>query len=136
MMRYARGNKTLSDTEYWDWPRVVLNMNVVVLQRDLLKERRDHIRSEPTSLMGGVEELLGIRKQIQIIDSRWVNIRWKGEIDLRCRPLIAIDEWRKNDRWGTHYRRSGTMEWKRATWPVANSRKCRIYYPKNDPGNG
>ena len=51
MMRYARGSKTLSDTEYWDSPRVVLNVNVVALQRDVLKERRDHIRSEPTLLV-------------------------------------------------------------------------------------
>ena len=94
MMRYARGSKTLSDTEYWDSPRVVLNMNVVALQRDVLKGRRDHIRSDTTLLMGRGGELLEIRKQIRIIDSKWSSTRWKEDIDSRCRPLITSDEWR------------------------------------------
>ena len=52
----------MSDTEYCDSPRVVLNVNVVALQRDVLKERRDHIRSDTTLLMERGEELLEIRK--------------------------------------------------------------------------
>ena len=70
-------------------------MNVVALQRDVLKERRDHIRSEHTLSMERGEDLLEIRKQMQIVDSKWMSIRWKEEIDLRCRPSIASDERRR-----------------------------------------
>ena len=39
MMRYARGSKTLPETEYWGKQRIVLNINLVALQRDVLKGR-------------------------------------------------------------------------------------------------
>ena len=60
MMRYVRGSRLSPDTKYWELPRVVMSMNVVALQRDVLKERRDHIRPGPTLLMGSPEELLEI----------------------------------------------------------------------------
>ena len=52
MMRYARGSRMATETEYWNAPRFMPNMNVVSLQRDVIRERRDHIRSDHTLLMG------------------------------------------------------------------------------------
>ena len=86
----------MTDTEYWDAPRVMLNMNVAALQRDVLKGRRDQIRWDRTLLMERSGELLEIRKRIQIIDNnKWMGTRWKEGVDLKSRPLIASDEWRK-----------------------------------------
>ena len=45
--------------------------------------------------MGRSEELMEIRKKIQLIDNKWMSTRFKEEVDLESRPLITIDEWRK-----------------------------------------
>ena len=85
----------MSETEFRGRPRVVMNMNVVASQRDVLGERRDHIRSDSSLSLERGEELIEIRKHIQIIDNRWVGNRVEVSIALRCRPLITSDEWRK-----------------------------------------
>ena len=92
MMRYASGSKGLPDTEDWDLPRVVMSMKVVYLQRDVLEERQDHIRSDHTLLMERGAELLEMRKQIRIIDGGRVIIWWKEGVGSRCRHLITSDE--------------------------------------------
>ena len=43
----------------------------------------------------GEEELSEVRKQIQIVDSKWSRCRLRGKIDVRQRPLISSGEWRK-----------------------------------------
>ena len=48
MMRYARESRLVPGTGYWASQRVALNVNLVALQRDVLKERRDRIMSDPT----------------------------------------------------------------------------------------
>ena len=46
-------------------------------------------------MMERSDEVLEIQKQIQIIDKKWMSTRWKEEVDLKSRPLIASDEWGK-----------------------------------------
>ena len=92
MMRYARGYKRV-ETEFWESPRIKLFLNVVALQRDVLKERREVIRWDPQLMRDCKGELLEIRKQIQIIDVKWMGTRYREEVDVNSRPLISIDEW-------------------------------------------
>ena len=91
----CEGGRISTDTKYWDAPRVKLSLNLVALQRDVLKQRRDKIRWGPILFMGRSEELLEIRKRIQIIDNKWMSTRFKEDIDLRSLPLITSDEWGK-----------------------------------------
>ena len=36
-----------------------------------------------------------IRKQLQMLDSRWSRCRVRGQVNVNQRPLITADEWRK-----------------------------------------
>ena len=94
MMRYARGSRLVQGA-YWATQKVALDMNLVALQRDVLKERRDRLKSDPTLTHDRKEELMEIRKQIQIIDCKWSRSRQRDDLDVRKRPLITSDEWRK-----------------------------------------
>ena len=47
MMRYASGSKLVPGTWYWASQKIVLNVNLANLQRDVLEEGRDRIRSDP-----------------------------------------------------------------------------------------
>ena len=91
----CEGGRIATDTEYWEAPRVKLSLNVVALQRDVLKQRRDQIRGDPILFMERSGELLGVRKQIQFIGNKRMSTRWKEEEDLKSRPSIKSDEWRK-----------------------------------------
>ena len=61
MMRYARGYKQVA-TEFWEATRIKLFLNVVALQRDVLKERREKIRWDPQLMRDRSGELIEIRK--------------------------------------------------------------------------
>ena len=74
-MRYARGSRLVPYTGYWASQKIVLCLNVVALQRDVLKERRDRIKADPTLPKERKEELIEIRTQIQIIGSKWSRCR-------------------------------------------------------------
>ena len=59
-----------------------------------------------------------IRTQIQIIDSKWSSCRQRTQIDVRQRPLITSDEWRKlrvaktiEDDWGLWNEKGPTEQW-------------------------
>ena len=82
------------DTECWEAPRAKISLNVVALRREVLKERREQIRWDPTLMLERSGELLEIRKQIQIVDRKRMSSRWEEEVDLTSRPLITSDEWR------------------------------------------
>ena len=93
-------------------------MYFVALQRDVLEERRDHIRSGPELLLGKGEEMIELRKKIQIFDNRWVRNRVKDSIDLRRIPLITSDEWGRMvvgglipDSWGRWDEREPNGQW-------------------------
>ena len=47
MMRYTRGSREIPDNGHWNPKKIVLRLDLVALQRDVLKERRDRIRFEP-----------------------------------------------------------------------------------------
>ena len=94
-MRYARGSKLVPETGYWTSQKIVVGVNLVALQRDVLKERRERIKANPTLVNERSEELSEIRAQIQILDSKWSRCRQREDIDARQRPLISSDEWRK-----------------------------------------
>ena len=64
-------------------------------ERCTKRERRDRIRSDPALEKEREEELIEIRTQIQIIDSKWSRCRQRAKLDVRQRPLITNDEWRK-----------------------------------------
>merc|ERR1712112_568159 len=71
MMRYVMGGVSVPNTGYWNSEKVVLKINVVAMQRDVLKERRSRIIYDPIMLEERREELMEIRKQLQMLDSRW-----------------------------------------------------------------
>ena len=95
MMRYTRGSREIPDNGYWNPKKIVLRLDLVALQRDVLKEGMVQIRFEPGVEKEREEELSEIRTQIQIIDSKWSRCRLRGQLDVRQRPLISSDEWRK-----------------------------------------
>ena len=82
MMRYARGSRLVPGT-YWASQRVVLNINLVALQIDVLKGRRGRIKSDPTLVNERRDEVMGIRKQVQILDSKWSSSRQREDLDVR-----------------------------------------------------
>merc|ERR1712112_641034 len=95
MMRYVRGSVPVPHNGYWNSEKVVLKMNVVALQRDVLKERRSRIVLDPILLEERSEELEDIRKQLQMLDSRWSRCRVRKQVNVNQRPLITGGEWRK-----------------------------------------
>ena len=95
VVRYGRGSRILEETGSWGAPRVLLNMNVLALQRDVLKGDEIISYRTPRCLWKEAANYLRFEKQIQIIDSKCVGTRWREDVDLRCRPLITSDEWRK-----------------------------------------
>ena len=64
-------------------------------ERDVLKERRSRIIFDPILLEERRDELKDIRKQLQMLDSRWSRCRVRGQVNVNQRPLITGDEWRK-----------------------------------------
>ena len=82
-MRYARGSKLMPDTGHWNSQKIVLNVNLVALQRDVLKGRRDGIKEDPTLMRDRSEELSEIRTLIQIVESKWSMCRQRENIDVR-----------------------------------------------------
>ena len=69
-------------------------------------------------MKGRSEELKEIRSQIQILDSKWSRCRQRDKIDVRQRPLISSDEWRKlivtktiEDDWGIWNKKESNEQW-------------------------
>ena len=97
MMRYVMGNVSVPNTGFWNTEKVVLKLNIAALQRDVLKDRRDRIIFDPSMLGGKREELVEIRKQLQMVDSQRSWCRVREQINVNQRPLITGDEWGKTD---------------------------------------
>ena len=95
MMRYVMGNVSVPNTGFWNSEKVVLKIHLVALQRDVLTERRDRIRFDPSKMEEKSEELMEIRMQLQMVDSQWSKCRVRGRINVKQRPLITANEWRK-----------------------------------------
>merc|ERR1712112_711444 len=95
MMRYVMGSVPLPHNGYWNSEKVILKANVLALQRDVLKERRSRIVLDPILLEERSEELKDIRKQLQMLDSRWGRCRVRKQVNVNQRPLITGDVWRK-----------------------------------------
>merc|ERR1712112_38884 len=58
MMRYVMGSVPVPHNGYWNSEKVILKMNVVALQRDVLKERRSRIILDPMLLEESTIRLL------------------------------------------------------------------------------
>merc|ERR1712114_129391 len=118
MMRYVMGSVPVPHNAHWNSEKVILKMNVVALQRDVLKERRSRIVLDPILLEERSEELKEIRKQLQMLDSRWSRCRVRKQVNVNQRPLITGDEWRKliftktiEDDWDLWNEKESSEQW-------------------------
>ena len=79
---------------------------MVEVQRDVLKSRRGIIKKDDQLFRSRADELADVRRQLDVIDTRWARTRWRDEIDINTRPMVTGVEWSalvardKNLDWG------------------------------------
>ena len=93
MMRYVRGWEQVFLGGEWEPAKAKLRLNMVELQRDILKTRREDIKRDDQLFRERSEELEDVRRQISMIDRHWTRVRWTEDIVKRMSPLVTGLEW-------------------------------------------
>ena len=75
MMRYVRGWGQIYLGNEREPAKAKLRLNMVELQRDILKTRREDIKRDDQLFRDRPGELEDVRRQISIIDRKWARVR-------------------------------------------------------------
>ena len=100
MVRYVLGFEAVYLGGGYEPPKAKLRLNTVELQRDILKTRREDIKKDDQLFRDRAGELEDVRRQIEVIDKEWTRRRWKDEINMNLKPLVAGMEWSALNRLG------------------------------------